>query len=65
LFASISDRTGWTPRQISELTLKQIKLYIKAWNGDSGKKRTMINPDLGEIKAFNLSSGIERIPKKK
>lgn len=69
LFAVISTKTGWTPTQISELTLKQLKHYINAWNKEvSGSKKSSeaaSNPDIEDIRNFGLTAGIERIPRKK
>jgi len=63
LFATITDRTGWTPSQISSMTLRQFRLYIKAWSKRNKDDETM-NPDFDEIRNFNLSAGIERIRRK-
>lgn len=65
LFAYISEKTGWTPRQIGQLTIKQIKLYLDGWTKKREGPADLDNPDYEEVRQFNLNAGIERINKTK
>jgi len=56
LFALITDRTGWTPKQIGELTLEQLKIYLNAWTGKPEDEASDLTPE--GIRRFNLFAGI-------
>jgi len=30
-YAIIAEKTGWTPKQVSELNLDQVRILIKSW----------------------------------
>jgi hypothetical protein len=62
LFSIITEKTGWSPNQIREMTLSQIEEYIKAWNGKVKEK----DSETTDVDMFNLEAGIPRIkvPKK-
>lgn len=66
----VTEKTGWTPNQIRELTPDQLNMYLDTWNDlaekKEGKSTEIKNPTVEDMKFFNLSSGIarKRIPKK-
>jgi hypothetical protein len=64
LFALITEKTGWTPQQIRELTIDQINEYILAWSGGE-KASTEEEYDTDNWQLFNLTSGLETVIKKK
>ena len=57
LFVALTDRTGWTPKQIGELTLKQIKEYVRIWKGES----EIATPTYEDMQTFNFTSGIKTV----
>ena len=64
LFCAITERTGWSPEQIRELTLPQIIEYLKGWSKPDNSNSEL---EYQDIQLFNITSGIpiKYIKKKK
>lgn len=56
----ITEKTGWTPQQIRELTIDQIKQYGQIW---SNQPKDGSGLTVQDIELFNLESGIKAIKK--
>ena len=65
LFVAITNRTGWTPSQILELTLGQLSIYVLGWVGEDSESHNGDGSFLfGDVGAFNDAAGIGRVQKK-
>jgi hypothetical protein len=52
----ITAKTGWSPREIAELSLGQISEYLRGWNKGTERKGN----SKGQIEAFNLALTLGR-----
>lgn len=57
----MTEKAGWTPNQIRELSIGQISEYLNMWGTKQKKETTTIS----DAEIFNLESGIESITMKK
>ena len=55
----MSEKTGWTLDQITNLTVKQLNAYILEWSSEENSK------DISEVERFNFLAGVKSIKKKK
>jgi hypothetical protein len=59
VFAFITEKTGWSPREISQLTFKQLNAYLVAWGKQMGTKES-VDPTVEDLEKFNLVAGIPK-----
>ncbi len=55
-------RTGWTPEQISRLTLGQLHAYLGYWTGTLPKsKGDKKDTGMTDLEMFNIAAGIPKV----
>jgi hypothetical protein len=54
----LTDRTGWTPQQILQLTLGQLSVYLNFWIGS--KKKGTDDNTFDDLELFNIMAGIPK-----
>lgn len=58
IFAVVTTRTGWTPHEISQLTLAQLGMYLRHWIGTTGDGKSQ--DQATDLDMFNIMAGIPK-----